>query len=247
MMKLWAKAGLILLALCCKAQAAQPCEIVMFEDQNYSICTARAGDDLRLFLNGADDVPLGSFGAVNQVLADEQRQLAFAMNAGMYHANRKPVGLYIENRQETAGLVRRAGPGNFGLLPNGVFCVMDKGFAVIETLAFDAARPDCRFASQSGPMLVISGALHPKFLPDSDSHNVRNGVGVTADGGLAYFAISEKPVNFATFARLFRDHLGTPNALFLDGHISKLYAPSLGRNDFGLPMGPILGLAVPLP
>ncbi|MGB5870509.1 MAG: hypothetical protein WBH04_09935, partial [Albidovulum sp.] len=93
-MKLWAKAGLILLALCCKAQAAQPCEIVMFEDQNYSICSARAGDDLRLFLNGADDVPLGSFGAVNQVLADEQRQLAFAMNAGMYHANRKPVGLY---------------------------------------------------------------------------------------------------------------------------------------------------------
>ena len=61
----------------------------------------------------------------------------------------------------------------------------------------------------------------------------------------AYFAISNAPVNFHDFASLFRDALHTPEALFFDGHISRLYAPDLGRDDFGFAMGPMVGLAVP--
>ena len=60
-----------------------------------------------------------------------------------------------------------------------------------------------------------------------------------------YFAISDVPVNFHSFATLFRDELGAPNALFLDGFISKLYAPGIGRNETGLDMGPIIGVARP--
>ena len=41
------------------------------------------------------------------------------------------------------------------------------------------------------------------------------------------------------------DVLGTPNALYLDGSVSRLYAPALGRHDIGFPMGPILGVAAP--
>ena len=37
------------------------------------------------------------------------------------------------------------------------------------------------------------------------------------------FAISETPVNFHTFARLFRDRIGCRNALYLDGTISQFY------------------------
>ncbi len=94
-------------------------------------------------------------------------------------------------------------------------------------------------------MLVIDGALHPKLLPDSDSFYIRNGVGVSADGQTAVFAISNDEVNFHLFARLFRDHLGLPDALYFDGNISRLYAPDLGRHDGGFPMGPIVGTVVP--
>ncbi len=224
---------------------ASSCRDVDYAGASYSLCEARADEDVRLFLNGADGAPYGGFGAIDEALAAKGGHLAFAMNAGMYHEDRRPVGYFVEGGVERAPLQRRPGPGNFGLQPNGVFCVMATGFAVIETLAFDAARPDCRFASQSGPMLVISGALHPKFVAESDSLNIRNGVGVSADGRTAYFVISNDAVNFHSFASFFRDGLKVPDALFFDGTISRLYAPDLDRDDFGLPMGPIVGLVVP--
>jgi uncharacterized protein YigE (DUF2233 family) len=115
---------------------------------------------------------------------------------------------------------------------------------VIETAAFAAERPSCRFATQSGPMLVTGGDLHPRFLPDSDSRFVRNGVGVAPDGRVI-FAISDAPVTFHEFGRLFRDALGVPDALYLDGSVSRLHAPGLGRSDIGLPLGPIVGVAAP--
>ncbi|MFN4098890.1 MAG: phosphodiester glycosidase family protein, partial [Pararhodobacter sp.] len=185
------------------------------------------------------------FSRVAGDLAGQGERLVFAMNAGMYHADRSPVGLFIDEGVEVAPLVTRAGPGNFGLLPNGVFCVTQGGFAVSETLAFADRPPSCRFATQSGPMLVIDGALHPRFLPDSDSLNIRNGVGVSDDGREAWFVISNVPVTFHRFARYFRDALGVSNALYLDGSISRLYAPELGREDWGRPLGPILGLVAP--
>ena len=166
------------------------------------------------------------------------------MNGGMYHPDRQPVGLYIEDGIEAQSIVTREGPGNFGLLPNGVLCLSETAAAVIESRSFAANPPACRFATQSGPMLVIDGALHPRFLVNSDSLFIRNGVGVRPDGTLVA-AISDAPVTFHHFGRLFRDVLGTPNALFLDGKVSRLHAPSLDRSDFGFPVGPILGVVGP--
>lgn len=244
MMAIWARVLPAFLLLASPALAGS-CRDMDYEGQNYTVCEATADADVRLFLDDAEGADLGTFQAVDGLLAAEGRKLGFAMNAGMYHPDRKPVGLYVENGEEKAGLQKRAGPGNFGMQPNGVFCVAEGGFAVTETLAFDEARPPCRFATQSGPMLVIDGALHPKFLETSDSAYIRNGVGVSDDGKTAYFAISNRPVNFFAFAKFFRDGLHVPNALFLDGNISRLYAPELGRDDFGFPMGPIVGMTVP--
>ena len=127
-----------------------------------------------------------------------------------------------------------------------MLCLRDGRADVIETKAFVRKAPDCRSATQSGPMLVIDGKLHPRFLKDGTSRYIRNGVGTSADGKQAVFAISNETVNFYDFALLFRDHLKLPNALYFDGNISRLRAPDLGRNDLGFsPLGPIIGVVKP--
>ena len=223
------------------AQAAD-CRDTMFEGTSYTICEVAVGEDLRLFHSGPDRA-YGSFKNVDTALAAEGKALGFAMNAGMYHRDLAPVGLYIEGGVEVSGIVTSDGPGNFGLLPNGVFCI-GATFRVIESRTFKRDQPECRYATQSGPMLVIDGQLHPKLLPGSDSTYIRNGVGVSEDGKRAVFAISNDAVNFDSFARLFRDELGLFEALYFDGNISRLYAPQLDRHDGGFPMGPIIGTVV---
>ncbi|MFV0492883.1 MAG: phosphodiester glycosidase family protein [Pseudorhodobacter sp.] len=239
--------GLALAGLASGCADAAVCENRVHEGLDYTLCSVTAEEDLRVFHSDANDVVLGSFGRVEEQLATEGLRLGFAMNAGMYHDDRRPVGLLIEEGRERAPIVTREGPGNFGMLPNGVFCIGQGRFDLYESRRFDAERPVCRFATQSGPMLVIDGALHPRFLPDSSSRFIRNGVGVSADGKTAYLVISGQAVTFFEFGSFFREALGTPNALYFDGRISRLYAPVLGRNDFGFQMGPIIGLAEPAP
>ena len=221
------------------------CETTLFEDQSFTTCTAQAGDDLRLFLNDPQGQVFGSFARVDAALDQQGQHLVFAMNAGMFHPDRRPVGLYIEDQEQAARLVTREGPGNFGMLPNGVFCILPEGFVIVESRAFADQPPACRYATQSGPMLVIDGALHPQFLPESTSVYVRNGVGVSDDGGSVALVISDEPVTFYRFARFFRDVLGLRQALYLDGNVSRLYAPEISRSDWGFPMGPIVGLVAP--
>ncbi|MEM7711236.1 MAG: phosphodiester glycosidase family protein, partial [Pseudomonadota bacterium] len=204
------------------------------------LCTADlSSDDISLHLNGPDGQPLGTFLALERSAGAPIR---FAMNAGMYHQDRRPVGLYVEDGREAAGLVTREGPGNFGLLPNGVFCVAGDTAQVFESRSFAAAGRTCDHATQSGPMLVIDGTLHPRFLHDSPSLKLRNGVGATPDGRRVHFVISDEPVTFHEMATLYRDVLGVRDALFLDGTVSRLYAPGIDRHDGGRPMGPMVAV-----
>lgn len=234
---------ILVLALMGAHSASAACRETVFEGTPYAVCEVQAGDDLRLFLNGAN----GAYGGFSGVEADLTRQgltLAFAMNAGMFQPDLSPVGLYVEAGEQVAPIVTSDGPGNFGLLPNGVFCIGAR-FSVVESRRFAKKNPECDYASQSGPMLVIDGKTHPLFRPASDSLYIRNGVGVSADGRTAWFAISDRVVNFDTFARFFRDGLGAPNALYFDGSVSRLYAPELGRSGAGFQIGPMVGLVVP--
>lgn len=239
-------AVLILLVSGAQSVSALTCSSETWEGANFTRCEVDMTDaDLRLFLYGEAGEVLGQFGIIDAKLAERGQQLTFAMNAGMYHSDRSPVGLYIEEGREIAPLITRSGPGNFGLVPNGVFCIRAGRADVIETRDYAANPPACRFATQSGPMLVIGGALHPRFLPDSNSVYVRNGVGTTADGKRVVFVIADDAVNFHTFGRYFRDVLTLPNALYLDGNISRLWAPQINRSDFGFAMGPVVGLVTP--
>ena len=89
-------------------------------------------------------------------------QLVFATNAGMFDADYKPIGLYVENGRELVRTNTRSGWGNFHMKPNGIFYVAGERAGVLETGAY--LRKQLHPATQSGPMLVINGRLHPRFV-----------------------------------------------------------------------------------
>ncbi len=225
---------------------ALSCLTEAFEDTHFTRCTVdTAQDDLRLFWKGEDDKPLGFFSKLKSHLLNQDLKLKFAMNAGMFRKDLSPAGHYVEEGNQYRQVMRKAGPGNFGMLPNGVFCIERSSAKVFETNDFVERMPTCEYATQSGPMLVIGGKLHPRFLENSTSKFIRNGVGTTDQGDKAHFVISNTVVTFHQFARYFKNHLSINNALYLDGNISVIFAPALVRFGIGRPVGPMIAVVEP--
>lgn len=169
--------------------------------------------------------PLNTFDNLASFIAKQGKELLFAMNGGMYMQNSFPVGLYIEKGKVISILNTKNAKGNFYLKPNGVFYITNNNTTnIIETSKFDKSKyKSVKYATQSGPMLLTNGAVHKAFTKGSKNLNIRNGVGVLANGGLV-FSISAKPVNFYDFAMHFKS-IGCKNALYLDGFVSKMYYP----------------------
>jgi uncharacterized protein YigE (DUF2233 family) len=216
------------------------CRETAFEGARYIACTADpAHHTIGMFLKRADGK---AYGSVKAFAAASGKSTLIAMNAGMYHDDLTPVGLHIEHGKILSRLNTADAEGNFFLKPNGVFGVQPDGEPfVVTTEAFALAKRPVAHATQSGPMLVVGGQIHPKFLPDGESRHIRNGVGVTADGK-AIFAISRDPVSLGKFARFFRDSAQCPDALFFDGAVSSL---AIGGNmvvESGFPAGPIVAV-----
>lgn len=222
--------------------AAGPlCSPLSYGGNAYSVCRIDLRETrLELFNLDGKGAPLGSFSTLAESLSAEGKELGFAMNAGMFDEGLKPIGLYVENGTQTKKLNRRDGYGNFHVKPNGVFYITGSRVGVAATDAYVKLNEKPDFATQSGPMLVIDGKIHPKFSQTGMSYKMRNGVGVP-DAHTAIFVISENAVNFYDFALLFRDGLKCANALFFDGTVSSLYSPELGRNDGFAALGPMVG------
>jgi len=131
------------------------------------------------------------------------------------------------------------GNGNFYLKPNGVFYIASNNKAHIIPTSNLLNRNNIKYATQSGPMLLIDGKMHHAFKKGSSNVQIRNGVGILPDGNLI-FAMSKEPVNFYDFAQYF-ESLGCKNALYLDGFVSRTYLPSKNwiqdDGDFGVIIG----------
>lgn len=224
------------------AQADGLCRKQAFEGVGYVVCEVPLRQhQVRMYLNGQDGQPYGRLSRL--VDSPAGKDLVLAVNGGMYRDDRSPVGLFVEGGRQVRAASTRRGSGNFHMKPNGVFYITRAGGAgVMTTERYLRQKPDALYATQSGPMLVIDGKLHPRFAEEGQSLKIRNGVGVRK-GQVAVFAISDQPVSFGAFARLFRDVLKTPDALYLDGTISSIYAPEVGRRDWLYPVGPIIGVA----
>ena len=229
------------------AQAQQgPCRALTFEGDPFTVCSAEAGQNkVFLSLRSPAGKPHRRLSMLKTNLGEAATNVRFAMNAGMFDSKQAPIGLYVENGRQLKAINTRDGFGNFHLKPNGVFWIGDDDrLHVTATDTYVAQKPAAKWATQSGPMLVIDGKLHPQISHDGDSRYVRNGVGVT-DTGDALFVISDAPVSFGKLARLFRDELKTRNALYFDGAVSALWAPSLNRLDAGRDLGPMVVVTSP--
>jgi uncharacterized protein YigE (DUF2233 family) len=176
-------------------------------------------------------------------LDKKHSKLIFAMNGGMFKADNSPQGLFIQQQTEVTPLDTTSGSGNFYLKPNGVFYItVDKTAVVCQTTDF-VNKGQIEFATQSGPMLLIDGAVHPAFKKGSANLNIRNGVGLLPDHKLL-FAMSKEPINFYDFADYFKQ-AGCQNALYLAGFVSRTYLPEEKWIQTDGNFGVIIGATMP--
>jgi len=210
-----------------------------FTGTSYDVVTVDL-DRARVRALTRDDAgrPIASFAHLREVVG---RSLAVATNAGIFEPGLVPTGLFVADGREMTPINTTTGEGNFYLQPNGVFAIDDAGAWISPTAAFRSVGRAPRQATQSGPLLVSGGVIHASFRSDSTSTVIRNGVGVVSPRRVV-LAISNEPVNLKTFATLFLERLECDDALYLDGAISGMYAPSLGRED--LDRGPYAGFVV---
>jgi len=179
--------------------------------------------DIQLYWKDDKNVNFKSIQDLKMWLEKKKRKLVFAMNGGMYKQDNSPQGLFIENQRTQSPLDTSTGSGNFYLKPNGVFYITTDNIPVICSTENFTDNGKIKYATQSGPMLVIDGQIHPAFKQGSVNLNIRNGVGLLP-GNKLIFAMSKKEINFYDFANYFKS-IGCKNALYLDGFVSRTYLP----------------------
>jgi uncharacterized protein YigE (DUF2233 family) len=199
--------------------------------------------DLKLYWKDDKGQPLKSIQRLKELVESKQQQLLFAMNAGMYMTDNTPLGLFIQNGKTIKPLNKRSGTGNFYLKPNGVFYIDSENNPVICATEKFIDNGKIKFATQSGPMLVIDGAIHPVFEQGSKNVNIRNGVGILPNNKLL-FAMSKKEINFYDFANYFKN-AGCKNALYLDGFVCRSFLPEKNWVQLDGNFGVIIGVVKP--
>ncbi len=204
----------------------------------YTVDTKK--QDLQLYWKNDKGETLNSIQNLKIYVESKNLTLKFAMNAGMFNKDFSPKGLFIQNKKIVSLLDTVNGNGNFYLMPNGVFYITtDNTPFVCNTIDF-ADNGNIKYATQSGPMLVIDGQIHSGVKDNSTNLNIRNGVGILPDNQVV-FAMSKKEINFYDFAKYFQS-IGCKNALYLDGFVSRAYLPEKNWIQIDGNFGVIIGV-----
>lgn len=195
--------------------------------------------EMRLYWKDTQGDKIMTFDGLKHLVEENGKELLYAMNGGMFKGDFSPVGLYIENGKQLTEIDTSKGNGNFYLLPNGVFYLTKSGEGGVIKTGHWTGNADVAYATQSGPMLVIDGEIHPAFNEGSNNVHIRNGVGILPDGQVL-MAISKERINLYDFATFFKEK-GCQNALYLDGFVSRVYSPMQGLKQkdgrFGVMIG----------
>lgn len=196
--------------------------------------------DLQLYWKNENAEILKSIQNLKDYVESRKLTLVFAMNGGMYNKDFSPQGLFIQNKKAFSKLDTLSGTGNFYLKPNGVFYITTDNVPFVCKTTDFVSNSNIKFATQSGPMLVINGQIHASLKEGSSNLNIRNGVGILPNNKVV-FAISKKEINFYDFAKYFQS-LGCKNALYLDGFVSRAYLPEKKWTQLDGNFGVIIGV-----
>ncbi len=196
--------------------------------------------DLKLYWKDDKGELIKSIQSLKTYVESKNLTLTFAMNGGMFNNDFSPQGLFIQNKNTLAPLDTADGNGNFYLKPNGIFYITTNNTPFVCKTADFTNNGKIKYATQSGPMLVIDGQIHDAFKEGSTNLNIRNGVGIMPDNKVV-FAMSKTAINFYDFAKYFQS-LGCKNALYLDGFVSRTYLPEKQWTQTDGNFGVIIGV-----
>lgn len=190
-----------------------------------------------------------TFTDYEKFLVDKKNDTPFMMtNGGMFMPDYRPQGILIDNYKKIKDLdtATKNSSGNFYLYPNGVYFIDSSDNAFV--LPTDSFKTETKFrkklvkyATQSGPMLVIDGKINKKFTARSTNLNIRSGVGAISQDKVV-FIISDKEINFYDFAVIFKNYFNCKNALYLDGAISKMYSNKENKQKPSGNFGPMISV-----
>lgn len=195
---------------------------------------------IQLHWKNEDQVPYRNLGNLVTKL-NQYSTVLMAVNAGIFKPDASPLGLYVEAGKELASTDLKNGSGNFYMKPNGVFYWSQSQASIKSSERYVKEKPKAEFATQSGPLLLENGNIHPAFNEGSKNLHYRNGVGILSDSKVV-FVISNQPVNFYDFALFFKEQFGCRDALYLDGAISRMYFPVFHRTNLGGSLGPLISV-----
>ena len=193
------------------------------DDQIISYIVDSNIQDLQFYWKDDSGEILGSIQNLKDYVESKGLTLIFAMNGGMFMEDLKPLGLFIQDKKIQKNINNATGNGNFYLKPNGIFYITTNNIPFVCQTSDFKINDKIKYATQSGPMLVIDGQIHSAFKESSINLNIRNGVGILPNNKVI-FAMSKEEINFYNFARYFQ-RLGCKNALYLDGVVSRTYLP----------------------
>ena len=197
--------------------------------------------DIQLYWKDEQGEKIKSIQHLKNYVERNDLTLTFAMNGGMFTTDYAALGLFIQRKKIVTPLNNRHGAGNFYVKPNGVFYITTDNNPMICQTADFRNNGKIKYATQSGPMLVINGKIHPAFKKGSTKLNIRNGVGILPNNNVV-FAISKTEINFYDFAEYFQQ-LGCKNALYLDGFVSRMYLPEKNWTQTDGNFGVLIGVS----